>query len=554
MNKLSSVIFTVLLLASWANLTAIASDANLRATEQLVVVQDGKPVAVRYASVAWEQATDGLQSPSDGRGLFAGKDLGPGDFQISARLKLDRLDGTAASFMMNNSHLGFDGRGKALFIEGPLFSGQKLLPEAAKPLIKSGQAFDLKVVRENGVTRFLINQREILRMDNWKGAAEQIGFRPHRNRITLERFAVQGNLVAPTQPLGIPVFISGQAGYSGYRIPALAVTAKGTLLAICEGRRNSRSDTGDIDLLVRRSTDHGKTWSLQQVVWDDGGNTCGNPCVVVDRDTGRIWLLTTWNCGDDHEGSIIAGTSKDTRRVFVTNSNDDGVTWAKPVEITADVKQKDWTWYATGPGSGIQIEHGPHRGRLVIPCDHIEKDSKHYYSHVIYSDDHGKSWKLGGSTPEHKVNECEVVELADGRLMLNCRNYSAQRYRQIVFSDDGGLTWNNQRHDETLIEPICQAAIELYRWPSQGKPGVMLFSNPASTAGRRHMTVRASFDNGKTWPVARVLNPGPSAYSDLAVLPDGQIACLYEGGTDYDVQHMMFANFSLDSLQEATRP
>ena len=98
--------------------------------------------------------------------------------------------------------------------------------------------------------------------------------------------------------------------------------------------------------------------------------------------------------------------------MFVTHSTDDGLSWSDPREITADVKRDDWTWYATGPGSGIQIQHGPHQGRLVIPCDHIEAGTKRYYSHVIYSDDHGKSWQLGGSTPQHQVNECEVVELA----------------------------------------------------------------------------------------------------------------------------------------------
>lgn len=175
-------------------------------------------------------------------------------------------------------------------------------------------------------------------------------------------------------------------------------------------------------------------------------------CVVVDKETGTIFLLSTWNRGDDHEGAIIAGKSKDTRRVFVLQSTDDGLTWSKPRQLTDQVKKPDWTWYATGPGSGIQIEHGPHQGRLVIPCDHIEAETKRYFSHVIYSDDHGKTWQLGGSTPRDKVNECEAVELTNGRLMLNMRNYDrAQRARQTALSDDGGLTWRDQRHNPALI-------------------------------------------------------------------------------------------------------
>ncbi len=137
---------------------------------------------------------------------------------------------------------------------------------------------------------------------------------------------------------GQPLYVSGQDGYRTYRIPALAVTTQGTLLAFCEGRKNSASDTGDIDLLVKRSTDHGRTWSPQQLVWDDAGNTCGNPCAVVERETGTIWLLMTWNRGDDRESQIIAQTSKDTRRVFVTHSTDDGLNWSDPREITADAR------------------------------------------------------------------------------------------------------------------------------------------------------------------------------------------------------------------------
>lgn len=347
----------------------------------------------------------------------------------------------------------------------------------------------------------------------------------------------------PAQPL----FTRGQEGYFTYRIPALAVTPSGTVLAFAEGRKKSVGDAGKIDLFVRRSTDTGKTWSAQQLVWADQDNTCGNPCAVVDRSNGTIWLFSTWNRGDDHEKQIIAGTSRDTRRVFALHSTDDGKTWSAPRDLTADVKLTNWTWYATGPGSGIQIEHGPHQGRLVIPCDRIEAVTTNYFSHIIYSDDHGKSWKLGGSVPQPKVNECEVVELTGGRLMLNMRNYdNSKKCRQVAVSDDGGMTWMNQGFDETLVESRCQAALERASWPGATNRSVILFSNPAHQSKRVNLTLRASFDEGQTWPVSRVLHAGPSAYSDLAVMANGEIASLYEAGTTNAYETIVFRNLDLD--------
>jgi len=322
------------------------------------------------------------------------------------------------------------------------------------------------------------------------------------------------------------------------------VSTQGTLVAFCEGRKLGRGDSGNIDLLMKRSTDRGQTWSDQQIIWDDAGNTCGNPCPVVDQDTGMLWLLMTWNRGDDHERQIIDRKSKDTRRVFVTRSADDGLTWSSPAEITAVVKQTNWTWCATGPGAGIQINTGPFKGRLVVPCDHIEADTKHYYSHIFYSDNHGQTWKLGGSTPKHQVNECEVVELMDGRLLLNMRNYDrSKRYRQIAFSADGGLTWTNQRFDPTLMEPICQASIRRC-----GE--VLLFSNPASETHRANMTVRLSRDEGVTWETLQMLHAGPSAYSDLADLGHGTAACLYERGAEHPYETITFSRFKLDRKED----
>jgi sialidase-1 len=339
-------------------------------------------------------------------------------------------------------------------------------------------------------------------------------------------------------PAQTPVFVAGENGYHTYRIPSLIVSPKGTLLAFCEGRKNGRDDAGDIDLLLRRSPDGGKTWQPAQVVWDDGDNTCGNPCPVVDRDTGTVWLLLTHNLGADTEAQIVNATSRGTRTVWVTKSSDDGATWARPVEITRDVKSPDWTWYATGPGVGIQLK----AGRLVIPCDNMVAGSKARQSHVIYSDDHGATWKRGGvAGPD--CNECQVVERTDGSLMLNMRSYRKTHRRLVAVSQDGGLTWSDPAEDPALVEPVCQAS--LLRYPGDGAR--LLFANPASTK-RERMTVRLSPDDGKTWPAARLLHDGPSAYSCLAVLPDGDVACLYERGARNPSETITFARFTLSWL------
>ncbi len=329
------------------------------------------------------------------------------------------------------------------------------------------------------------------------------------------------------------LFQSGTHGYSTFRIPALLTAANGDLLAFCEGRRDSQSDRGKIDLLLRRSADSGLTWTEPQVVWADGENTCGNPSPVLDPASGDVVLLATWNLGTDAEKAIIAQESEDTRRVFLLRSRDHGAAWSAAEEITDEVKIPGWTWYATGPGAGIALERGPHKGRLVIPCDHIEGEGR--YSHAILSDDGGRTWRLGGRIGPG-VNECEVVERADGRLLMNMRNHlRTETHRKLSFSGDGGETWSEAVSDPVLIEPVCQAGIRRIRPPQDGRPGVIAFSNPACSfhgpdKGRRNMTLRLSYDEARTWPVALVLHPGLAAYSDLAVAADGSICCLFEAG------------------------
>ena len=345
------------------------------------------------------------------------------------------------------------------------------------------------------------------------------------------------------------VFVSGTDGYNTYRIPAMVITEKGTILAFCEGRKDEGGDSGNIDILLKRSFDNGKTWTKQQIIWDDTNNTCGNPCPIVDRQTGAIYVLLTWNRGDDKEKEIINETSTDTRRVFVASSNDDGKTWGAPKEITKDVKKSHWTWYATGPGAGIQIERGEHVGRLVAPCDHIEAETKDYYSHIIYSDDNGKTWEIGGSTPQAKVNECQVVEISKNRLMLNMRNYDRRFHnRQIAFSDNGGNTWSDQKFDNELIEPICQASLQAELWNDDGARTYLLFSNPADTTKRINMTIKMSLNEGETWSLSKVIHSGPSAYSDLGIINSNKVGCLFEAGEKHPYENIVFVLIPINDL------
>jgi hypothetical protein len=355
---------------------------------------------------------------------------------------------------------------------------------------------------------------------------------------------------AADAPRESDVFVAGEGGYHTYRIPSVIVTPSGTLLAFAEGRQGSAADSGNIDLVLRRSVDGGASWSPMQVLVDNGQDSASNPCPVVDRATGTIWLISTRNRGTDREADIVAGRSHATPTVWVMNSRDDGVTWSTPVEITASVKAPGWTWYATGPGAGIQTE----RGRLVIPANHAELPGGLHRSHLFYSDDGGKTWTLGGSA-DPGTNESQVVELSDGRLMLNMRNHppKSANYRMVATSADGGRTLSSARADQALIEPPAQASILRYSNAGAGDRDRLLFSNPAS-AKREKLTVRLSYDEGLTWPVARVVHDGPAAYSMLAILPDRSIGILFERGDKSPYEKVTFERFSLAWLTAGQDP
>ncbi|MEF3302095.1 sialidase family protein [Paenibacillus sp. GYB003] len=332
------------------------------------------------------------------------------------------------------------------------------------------------------------------------------------------------------------LFTSGQGGYHTFRIPALLVTREGTVLAFCEARRNGQGDAGDIDVVLRRSEDGGETWGPLQVIADDGADTIGNPCPVQDRETGTIWLIVCKNAEEGHEKDILAGQAD--REVLKVKSDDDGRTWSPLENISKSVKHPDWSWYATGPGHGIQLKSG----RLVVPCNHAvfqstEGRSGPYISHIVYSDDHGESWRIGEDVGEH-TNECSVAELPDEALYLTMRSYHGQNRRAFSWSLDGGISWSSPELDRNLIDPVCQGSVVCT------EEGIVLFSNCASEK-REKLTLRFSADRCQTWNVLEVLHEGPAAYSDLALTRTGAILCLFECGEKKPYEKIVLAKVKM---------
>ena len=340
---------------------------------------------------------------------------------------------------------------------------------------------------------------------------------------------------------------TGEGNYKGYRIPAVVVSSKGTIIAFAEGR-NDNGDSGDIDLVLKRSTNNGKSWGKEILVWNDTTNTCGNPCPVVDYETGRIWLLLTWNFGKDNENRIVNKKSEFPRIPFICYSDDDGMSWSKPVDLSQTCKDPSWGWYATGPGFGIQIKSEKFKGRMVIPANHtyddpdgiVRKGPFSYGAHVLISDDHGKSWRRSASI-RPGCNESAVTELSDGTLLMNMRSYNGKNCRAISYSKDGGDTWSPIEHDYQLVESICQASILNYG-SFKGKQ-IHFFSNPAVTSGRTHMTIKYSVNDCRDWAGSTLIDANPSAYSCLVKLPNGNIGLFYETGNLKAYESIRFVSF-----------
>ncbi|MGW5131619.1 sialidase family protein [Streptomyces sp. NPDC004135] len=350
---------------------------------------------------------------------------------------------------------------------------------------------------------------------------------------------------APGCTSSVP-YVSGEGGYATYRIPATVVTPRGTVLAFAEGRRGGAGDSGDIDVVLRRSADGGCSWGPLTVVAAGDGDTRGNPAPVVDPRSGDVVLLTSYNSGDVTEAQIMRGevTPEQSRRVFVQRGRDDGRRFTAPREITAQVKHPSWRWYATGPGHALALTRGPYAGRLVVPANHSAspppgspdtgREPRHYGAHALLSDDGGRTWRPGFVDDSYdgtdNANESTAAQLPDGDLYFSARDQhgTSVGHRLDSRSSDGGASLDRPYAVQPTLNdvPVVQGSV----LQPPGRHAPLLFSGPSVPTARRAMAVWRSTDGGATFTRALTLSQQPAAYSDLVPLGRGSVGILYETG------------------------
>ncbi|MGI5193621.1 exo-alpha-sialidase [Streptomyces sp. CA-288835] len=356
---------------------------------------------------------------------------------------------------------------------------------------------------------------------------------------------------------------SQDPGYACYRIPAIVKTTQGTLLAFAEGRVNDCSDAGDIDIVLKRSTDGGRTWGPLQVINEGGGDTHGNPAPIVDRETGRIVLAETYNPGRTDGQNCDVPCD---RTPHMQHSDDDGLTWSEPRDLSDEILPDHWnSWYATGPVHGIQLSRGKHAGRLVFGVNaETWNGSRVSANHaaLIVSDDGGDSWRIGatdsypipaGGTFRQKPSEMSMTERADGVIVISGREQDGTDlgHRTQTFSRDGGDSFTSPfRTQPDLYTPQVQGStLRLGDW--------LLLACPADPDRRRTMMVRSSYDGGRTWDSVdrgTVVTTDWSGYSDMVRISHDTVGLMYEGGAIDARDEIRFARFTEDWLKPRRGP
>ncbi|MCC7376879.1 MAG: exo-alpha-sialidase [Verrucomicrobiales bacterium] len=343
------------------------------------------------------------------------------------------------------------------------------------------------------------------------------------------------------------VFVSGRDGYAGYRIPAIEAAPDGSLLALAEARKNNLGDPGyegnDIDLVIKRSSDQGVTWSPMKVIEDPGeGWSAANPATLVDRSNGRVWLLYLRCKPGRNTETARPGT--DDSQILARTSDDSGGTWSEPIDLTRisrDLADPKWRCTVVGPGGGIQTRSG----RLAFAAWRFEP----WGAFALFSEDHGKTWLRGDLIPGLAGDECQLVEPTDGQLLIDVRQHSGP-HRWTSTSADGGRTWAKPQPGEK-VTPVC-CAIERYPDTASGKDGDRILWTGPKGPDRSNLVMRVSRDGARSFPQERLIASGYAAYSDITILPDRTIGVLWERGVERGYQFITFTRFDRDWLELGT--
>jgi sialidase-1 len=520
-----------------------------------IFVENGHAVSVMGAGTKDMRESENAlvigPNPQWGSAIFADLPLEDEKFHIHARLTLDTISGSGASFLLGGFYhfpcsppegnqtfrVSLDDdmetyERDTMQTDARILCGMtnnrarwceadKEIVGRTRNVIKAGRPFDIDIYHDANATRFYIDGNEIFRTDlrsedKISGAGDGgwpvcFGFMPDHNVIRLHELSAEGTF-AESSCEHTDVWQMGHDGYFTYRIPSMCVTTSGLILAFAEARRsdfrrirnwNKKWNPDEVHCVMKRSTDNGRTWSQQKHILGEGNSyEVRDPAPVADRETGDLFLIT--------------------RGPYIMKSEDDGQSWSEPRSLRHLVPES-WSTFSAGPAnSGIQLQHGAHAGRLMYAVASIGDVG------VMYSDDHGATWELGGLVEGRGGVEPELAELVDGRVVVNARNQSDNAGRLISVSDDDGESFESH-YDDQLPSQWCAASFVQYRPPakdSHAPTQPVVFCGPAE--GRRQLTIMLSSDGCQSWQGDRPIYSGHSAYSAMAILPDGHVGILYE--------------------------
>ncbi|MFI4912814.1 MAG: exo-alpha-sialidase [Sedimentisphaeraceae bacterium JB056] len=410
------------------------------------------------------------------------------------------------------------------------------------------EKYDFVFMNVSGTFKIMINGKDVYENEYQRDTIGQLCIYSEGASVAIKSLEVEGEFEAVPQK--VKVFTCGENGYAYYRIPAIIRAKDGTLLAFAEGRHDSLHDNGNIDQVIKRSFDNGKSWSDFKVLHDNGNYNASNPCPILDEKTGRIhYVYTTYQRWGADEYAI-----------YYRYSDDSGASWSQPVDVKQNTVGNDWGALHPGPGHGIMLDNG----RLLASCWVASKEVRGKFSSAaIFSDDNGKNWQWAGTICDYS-DECMLTRIADNgccmfirpgnKILPDGSKEKPLEFKKLAFSDNGGNTWTEAKYNKQLPSVVCQGSIitdvdndVVYAvHPASGSYKGGSEEGPLWDSHRAGLTVSKSKDKGKTWQKIKLVCPGRSAYSDVALLSEKELGILFEGGRTNTYKNIYFTVVSVD--------